>query len=70
MGYQASWRTICDQCGAKGPIRIHSYQADDAAEKVGWLIWVVFYGTFHACPECRQNLNKDLAASLENALAK
>lgn len=62
MGWRCEWRTVCDQCGAYGPRGPE--QGSDAAERravrIGWIAWDGFYGSFHACPDCKGRLSEEL----------
>lgn len=64
MGWKSYWRVTCDQCSKKGPLADRSHESERNAVRAGWLAWEGFYGSFHACPECRRNLSSELSASL------
>ncbi len=66
MGWQCEWRVTCEQCPALGPRSQgqDTTTAERLAVKQGWLAWEGFYGRFHACPACKNNLTEELRESL------
>ncbi len=61
MGYLIAWCTVCDQCGARGPLkRGTNGDAERRAVKAGWLAWEGRWQRFHACPDCKGQLSEDL----------
>lgn len=52
MGWQVSWRCVCERCKAAGPLARASVKAEAKAALAGWEVGHFHGCHLHLCPAC------------------